>query len=264
MADENPAEAVTESQVESDESESQEQEKPEAVPGWANKLMSKMRGKLTRSDKRMAQLTDALKQATDKLAQVEGNTTAAQKKDVETNLRTLRKKALADGDADAFDEIDARLQEVRAMRVAPKKIDIPDIAPESEVDDEDRDAVDVWADKRPWAKPSHDLYDEAAHIGASVFGSKRFKDKPIEDKLAEIDRRMSVLTGKATDATVLSGNGGGSKVRVEPKLTEQDKKLAKLWYGDMADGDEKKANEMWLAAKKKAPKSNLSGVVGNG
>ena len=271
MEGDKPSDDIVEQQAETpaegaDGAESSEQ----PLPTWANRLMAKVRGQASRSDKKLAQTTEALKAATKKLAELEGRSTAVQKKDAETNLRALRKAAAEANDWDKFEEYDSKLSQVRSIPTQAKEIPVPDVIAD-EMDSDDRDEFAAFAAAtgsdgkpiRPWAVDGHKKYREAVNIGRSVFESDEFADAPIKDKLAEIDRRMAVLTGKAvhSSAAVLSGSGAPAGKAKTVAMSEQDKKLAKFWYGDSAK-DDTEAFAKYRAAKDKT-KGKYFGAVGN-
>jgi hypothetical protein len=261
------ADAQVEGAEVENEGEAQGAEQADKLPKWATSLIAKVRGQASRSDKKLAQTTEALKAATKKLAQLETAQVGTHKKDAETSLRALRRAALEAQDWDKFEEYDAKLGEVRRAPVHAKEIPVPDVVAD-DFDDDEKATFSAWqreksADgeyKRPWAHPDHPKYKKAATIGAAVFSDD---DLGLDEKLKEIDRLMAPK-GKATHdvATVLSGRDAPSGGKPKTKLSEQDKKLAKLWYGDSAK-DDNEAYAKWAEAKANAPKSNYSGAIGN-
>jgi hypothetical protein len=192
--------------------------------------------------------------------------TATQKKDAEANLLALRKRARDDGDWDAYDAANDKLMEVRAVKVAPKKIAVPKIEDELSVEDDEAGAtLSKWAAeknedgslKRPWAHPNHPKYARATQIGAGVFSDDDFSTT--EDKLAEIDRLMAPK-GQAVRTNAVLGTSNGKTPAQKTKLSDEQKKIAHRWYQDLEPAE---AEKKWAAAMAKAPKSHFNGASGN-
>ena len=251
-----------ESQVEAPVDSPEVDEKPDEI-GVLKKLYAGVKRQLSRKDKTLAEQSLALKATTKKLAEMESRLIGSSKKDAEGNLVKLRRAALEAQDFDKFEEYDSKLAEVRKVSTQVKEIPVPEFA--ADEDDDSQDAVREWQAKRPWANEGHELYEDVVGIGASVLNSKKFKDAPIEEQLAEIDRRVALVNGKAThaEATVLSGAGGPSgKAKGGPKLSDEQKKLAHRWFSDK---EPKEAEELWASAvsKSKAKKNQYFGASGN-
>jgi len=180
--------------------------------------------------------------------EVVGHLNAKQTGEIETQLKNEMRAAFEAGDnaryLDAQDKLDDIRLEKKLAAKAPKQearqapAQSAEPAGESWVDDDDLKVINEWqAEKdesgkllRPWAHntskdPNHpsEEYETALLEMQAVLKSPKFKNKSIEEKVAEVDRRMG-MTKAPTQNTVMGANltrgGKTSKLTLSPRQQE--------------------------------------------
>lgn len=165
----------------------------------------------------------------------------------ESQLMQQRKEALAKGDLDTFEELSDKLTDIKLEKKLSKNTPkVQQQQPQQPVHSSQETMVETlvnkgiftqddahiyrsWVSesdesgmaKRDWLNPKHPLNIAAAREGQAVFTNPAFVDKPVSDKLKEIDRRMGLMQPNTTQQNVLpSGNltkpGAKSKVQLSP------------------------------------------------
>lgn len=211
----------------------------------------------------------------------------------EAQILTQLKDANAKGDTDAFLELNSKLTEVKAKKVAweerqreqktkqkekPKQeeqIQQPRIysadealqfAVESgDLTQNEGNAFKSWMDEkdennrpvRPWAytqdplHPSKEYQDALAEL-RSVFGSTRYENLDLAQKLTEIDRRMGIARNSGSQV-VLGGNlttaRKSSKLSLTPEMETVAKRI-KLAGPGKSDAEQLEAYRIQLATTK--------------
>lgn len=173
--------------------------------------------------------------------------------DVEAQLKQQRKQARENGDYDALDEINDRLEEIRIKKLAaqntPKqeKQIKPRVTNASEaasyaasqnaITAEEQSVIAAWQEEvsdtgesvRPWAFASDPRYQAALIESRAVFTNPNFANKSVAEKLKEVDRRMGVMDRQPQQAVMGSSNGAGANltrgsrndinnVKIDPKI----------------------------------------------
>lgn len=158
----------------------------------------------------------ALHQQNEKLFKAVQELTSRQKdKETQAELSTLRaeaENALATGDTKTFTQVNERLTEIKAEAIATKKADKEE---EGSGEEERREAPPIteaelsvlakWQRAkdpetgelvRPWAIPGHDEFEAAQDMLRRVSASEKYRDAPVREILAEVDRRMARVLGQ--------------------------------------------------------------------
>lgn len=174
----------------------------------------------------------------------------------EVQLKQQRKAMRDAGNWDAVDEIDDRLLDIRAKKIAaqsqpkpqqqpvrqqqqqqaqPEGIVIERAVESGYITHDDADMYRAWSNetdeygnlKRPWVQPNDQRFRAATAEGKAVFSNMAFDRRPFADKLAEIDRRMG-LQQRGNTQQVMGANltRGGNTGKVSVKLSAMEEKIA--------------------------------------
>lgn len=166
--------------------------------------------------------------------------------DTEASLKQQLLAAKQTGDVEAELEIQDKLIDLKAEKKLAAKQPQPKQQPRQQaqqdygydISDEDQAVVTAWQDERddtggilrPWAHcrtPDNPQADKA-YIGAlretySVLGNPRYANWSMEQKMAEVDRRMGVVQVQRKQSVMgggLTGNRKSSKIPMNPKAEE--------------------------------------------
>lgn len=159
--------------------------------------------------------------------------------DNEAALTAKRNAAYEAGDTKAYHEAqdkldDLRLEKKMAEKVKPVKQEAPKNNDYTGYDDpEDEAFVDSWqAEKdesgtrlRPWAFGNHPRHHEALIETEAVMKSPRWKDKTMQQKLAEVDRRMGVEK-VANKQNVIGGSFTASRKTAKVTISPRQEQIA--------------------------------------
>jgi len=217
----------------------QDPELAQKVEARFNRLYAQMKESHTVAQKTEQILMEQAKQMDDLKASM-----ASQKSDsTMADLRKQLKEAKEDSDYDR----EVRIQEQMANVVAEQKFaDVklePKKAPEAQpaqpqnqgpaLSDNELSIVEAWQNERndrnevsrPWAYYGHPDYQDAMAEVQAVLVSKRFANKSMQEKLAEVDKRMGM--SKNSDArSVLGGNLTMPNKSKTIELTPAQKEIA--------------------------------------
>lgn len=95
--------------------------------------------------------------------------------------------------------------------------------------------IDAWMNEkspsgvvvREWAQPNHALFNAALAEAENVFKSPLWANKSVQERMAEVDRRMGLVKPvKQSAPQVLSSNLKTSPKRDDIKLTPQEEQIA--------------------------------------
>lgn len=167
--------------------------------------------------------------------------------ETETSLKQQMRAAYESGDNDKYFEIQDKLDDIRLEKkfAAKTKKDAPKQErqqPQTQVEDsgiapEDQRVISSWQDERddsgvmlrPWAinrgtmdNPDKQYLAALAETRA-VLMSPLYSDKTMEEKMAEVDRRMGVAKQGARQNVIGGGLTGGrktTKITLSPKQQE--------------------------------------------
>lgn len=166
----------------------------------------------------------------------------------ESQLKDQMKAALDSGDTKAYVDAQDKLFDVKARKAsAPQKTETQKqayggerLSPKQAVDhsldngdltSQDATYIKSWMDEkdergrqyRPWVSENDPEYEAAVSETKSVFTNPRFANLSMDQKLAEVDRRMG-FTKPSAGQTVMGGNlttrAKTSKVTLTPKQQE--------------------------------------------
>lgn len=171
--------------------------------------------------------------------------------ETEATLKSQAKAAFESGDTDKYWEIQGKLDDLRIEKklaaMKPKETVKPQEqrqttanTEESYIAQEDLNYINVWQDEkdsngnllRPWAhnyspdpnNPDPEYVTALLELQA-VLKSPRFKDKPMSEKVAEVDRRMG-LQKTTKQNTVMGGNLTGQSKPARISLTPKQQEIA--------------------------------------
>lgn len=170
--------------------------------------------------------------------------------EAETRISQMRMDAWNKGDIDGFTKANDQLLDIRLQKKLatvnqpkeqpqvqkPKGVDgerlVNNAREQGSLSPEEADVTKAWISetdnsgnfKRPWASDPSDPRNYAAALEAqAVFNSPLFANKPIAEKLREVDRRMGIQTQQPPRQNVLgSGNltSGGklNTIKLDPAI----------------------------------------------
>lgn len=131
-----------------------------------------------------------------------------------------------------------------------KGIQVPQIAraEQPRFSGDEGQSIMEWADQRPWASKDSPLFDISVKVGKQVMDDQEWGKKPIQERLAEIDRRMSASFGNNLNTAtrtqsqvpqqqaVLSGNPNIRQTNAKApgdNLTGEQKEVARKSFRDL-------------------------------
>lgn len=199
-----------------------------------------------------------LTRVTDRMSKLESELAAAKSTDAVTSLRAQIKEARESGDEDRVEKLRDQLVEVQAeiavSKRTPKeapKAAAPTANPVPDLSRSDTAAIKRWsvaADDngkytRPWTQEGHKDVDTAAQHLVEVLNSDEFEDMTIEEKLAEVDKRMGYKkpsVSRKDGNAVLGGDLTGSANKDKPSLTREQADVAEKIYPNLTPAEARK------------------------
>ncbi len=228
------------------------------LPPEAQKRFDRLYRQIKAQDKAKMLQGVHLTQLTDTVSRLQAELAAEKSKDAVTSLRAQIKEARESGDEERVEKLRDQLVEVQAEAAVQKRTQ-PKEAPKQaleapampEISRSDTAAIKRWsvaADDngkylRPWTQEGHRDVDTAAQHLVEVLNSEEFEDHTIEEKLAEVDRRMgfkkAIPTRKEGNA-VLGADLTGSANKDKPSLTRDQAEVAEKLYPNLSPADARK------------------------
>lgn len=210
------------------------------------KRMEKEMGKL---EKIAAEQSKLIEELSSGMNTVVGHLQTKEVNESEAQIKRQMADALNNGDTNAYVEAQAKLMEVQTRkfstptaktesakqayageRINPREA-VDYSVNEGDLTPQDAGYIKSWMDEkdergrglRPWVSQGDPDYIAAVKETESVFTNPRFANLTIDQKLAEVDRRMG-LTKPSTGQTVMGGSlttrAKTSKVTLSPKQQE--------------------------------------------
>ena len=214
---------------------------PEKIEQRFNRLYKQVKDSqrgLSDRDEILAQQAEVIKQLSEKQNQVISHLHEKDFASAEASLRQAKKDARARGDEDALDEIDEKLLEIKAKKLiasqqprqqAQAQQQRPQNAAEAgryaasqgAIPTEEQETIQVWQEEadeygeplRPWAQASDPQYAAALIEARAVFTNPKFARKSMEERLAEVDRRMGLERAQPQQQVMSSTQRGGNLTR---------------------------------------------------
>ena len=127
-------------------------------------------------------------------------------------------------------------EEMTNLKVAP--LVAPKVQPVEQktsiVSSDEATVIEVWADSRPFAQDGNKFQKWTATQLSDVWVDPDFVDAPIEDKLAEVDRRYAART-QPSQAQVLDGQGGGRRNTTKITLDKNQMAVAQMMWPALSE-----------------------------
>lgn len=230
------------------------------IPAEIKPRFDRIYGNMKRYENETKELRDINQRLLSTVNQLEQNQSKIvdhiQGKDFETaesQLMQQRKEALAKGDLDTFEALSDKITDIKLEKKLAKNAPRPvqqqlqqqiNVSQEAMVEtlvnkgvftQDDAQIYRSWvgeADesgmaKRDWLNPKHPLNIAAAREGQAVFTNPAFINKPVADKLNEIDRRMGLMQPNTSQQNVLpSGNLTRGTPKSKVQLSPYQEKVA--------------------------------------
>ena len=149
-----------------------------------------------------------------------------------STLRSEYTKAFEAGDGNKAFQISRELVRLEATPVPRRE---PEPEPDATVDQGDLQQIATWASTREWTQQGNRYQRWARSQIEDLYDDPDWAERPVEDKLVEVDRRYTKRT-QPSGGEVLSGGDSAPPSR-GPKLTGDQKKVAAAMYGDMPPKD---------------------------
>lgn len=199
-------------------------------------------------------------------------------KETQAELSSLRQEAetaLATGDTKTFTQVNERLSEIKAEQIvaqqAPPQQE-PEPQQQAAVTNAEIAALQKWQQSkdedgqfiRPWAIPGHEEFEAAQDMLRRISASEQFREAPIREILAEVDRRMSRVLGVSEPGEEAAnpvrrafaapqGRPAAARNPSRDTLSAEERKIAENMFigGRGAPAkNAKEAHDLYLAQKK--------------
>lgn len=171
--------------------------------------------------------------------------------DAESRLKSARQDAWAKGDVNAFNDANDQISEIKVKKALldSQRRQQPEVRQQQpttdgqallqraraagELNGNEDTTVQAWMGetdqsgnlKRPWTSTGDSRNYAAALEAQSVLNNPLFSNKPLTEKLKEIDRRMGLQTTQTSQTNVLSGGNltrgkPTSNIKLDPKIED--------------------------------------------
>lgn len=225
-------EVPQEVQPEAEPQEGEETRKFVEMDEETQKRFNRIYGNMKQYERMMEQMAQDNRRLFDKLQHLESSQVQRVSGELINNLRNEKTRALEAGDFKRANQIDDQIdaaKEATQKKQQELSQQPPPQEPESDslFSPEDEAKIRAWAfesdaqgnPRRPWANPSHPLFQKAMNFAAGVMEDPNF-DNSIETAMREVERLMGGFSTGNGASPVLSGD---QNLRQRPKKNKLTK-----------------------------------------
>lgn len=209
-------------------------ELPPEIADKYEKRLNRLYGQMKRSEGAMKEMAENQRRLYDRLDNWEAGQAQQRTAGRLTELEREFKQAFEKGDSEKAWRIQRELAELNVPQKPVTKTEEP--APKAALPQDEASAIADWASERPYAQDGNKWQQWTAAQLNELYVDPDWMDKPIDDKLEEVDRRYRSRT-KPRSAEVLDGQGGAAKANRTPKLSDEQKAVARMLFADMKPND---------------------------
>jgi len=211
-------------------------ELPPEIRGKYEARINRLYGQVKRSESVMRELAENQRRLQGKIDNWEVGQVQQRTSGRLQELQRDYKVAFERGDADKAWAIQRELTELQATSTRPpvRQAEEPK-QPSGGLAVEEAEAIGEWAQARPYARDGNEWQPWTASQLNELYVHPQWRDRPIEDKLEEVDRRFRAQT-KPAGAAVLDGQGGRAQAR-GTKLTNEQQAVARMLFPAMKPAD---------------------------
>lgn len=202
---------------------------PDDIRGPLESRFNRVYGHMQENKRALQESARINKVLMEKVQAIETNTEKTKRESNLADVRARLVRAKEDGDTEA--EVTLTEQMTRLATAPAPEPDAPPPPEPTGYDTHELSVMSVWAQEideqgnftRPWVQDGNPRAAHAARVANMVFNSPEFASLPVEDRLAEVDRRMAPR--KETQTVLDSGENRGGKSSGKD-LTPAQKKVA--------------------------------------